>query len=254
MTVRKTAAKKPAAKKPAARKPAKRARRVVVYAGTRNLYHMMAVSLKALLHSTEIDRVVLLTEDDTFPEQLPAVCEVLNVSDQKFFPADGPNFENYWTWMAMMRLTIPVLLPDESRALYLDCDTIAMQDIGGIFETDLQGNLLAGVLEPHKSDEKQHYHYFNAGVVLMDLDALRTSGKCAEMISALNYRKWGFPDQDVMNACCSRKTLVLPPEWNAAYFIPHGEPIILHGAANRHFDRTPEFRAAASLEWGQCKC
>lgn len=47
------------------------AERVVVYAGTRNLYHDMVVSAKSLLCHDGADRIIFLIEDDAFPECLP---------------------------------------------------------------------------------------------------------------------------------------------------------------------------------------
>lgn len=48
-------------------------RKVVVYAGTRNVYHNMVVAAKSLLNHTQMDRVWFLIEDDEFPEELPDV-------------------------------------------------------------------------------------------------------------------------------------------------------------------------------------
>lgn len=225
------------------------ARRVAVYAGTRNLYPRMIPAAKSLANQTRMDRIVFLIEDDTFPEPLPSYVDVINVSGQHWFRPDGPNYSNPWTWMSLMRLVIPRLLPEENRCLYLDCDTIVQQDIGGLFETDLRGKLMAGVVEPRKCWE--NIRYFNAGVLLMDLEALRSSGKVSEMVSSVHYRRWGLPDQDVLNACCSNRMMTLPPEYNATRFIPHDENAvkILHYAANRQCMKEPAFREAANLAW-----
>ena len=51
-------------------------RRVVVYSGTRNVYHNMTVAAKSLLRHTHIDRVWFLIEDDAFPEELPDLCRI----------------------------------------------------------------------------------------------------------------------------------------------------------------------------------
>ena len=45
-------------------------RKVAVYAGTRNVYHNMAVAAKSLLCHTQMDRVWILIEDDEVPEEL----------------------------------------------------------------------------------------------------------------------------------------------------------------------------------------
>ena len=66
-------------------------RKVAVYAGTRNLYEAMRVSVTSLLKNNELDSVFLLIEDDLFPYTMPAEVCAVNVSKQQFFPADGAN-------------------------------------------------------------------------------------------------------------------------------------------------------------------
>ena len=63
--------------------------RVAVYAGTRNLYEVMKTAVNSLLANTRMDRVYLLIEDDHFPYQMPDNVKAFNISNQKFFPADG---------------------------------------------------------------------------------------------------------------------------------------------------------------------
>ena len=126
-------------------------KRVVVYGGTRNLYQNMVKAAKSLLSHTRIDRVWFLIEDDKFPEPLPDVIRTMNVADQKWFVKDGPNYNCHWTYMSMIRLALPFILQDEDRALWLDCDTIVNQDIGELFDIDLDGCYMAAVKEPLRS-------------------------------------------------------------------------------------------------------
>lgn len=228
---------------------AKAARRVAVYAATRDRYETMLAAARSLADKTRMDRIILLTDGADIPEALPPYIDVIDVSGQKWFPPGGPNYGSRWTWMSLMRLAIPRLLPEERRVLYLDCDTIVRQDIGELFDLDLGGCLLAAVLEPDKSRDGRRY--YNAGVLLMDLDALRASGKVAEMVSAANYRRWGLPDQDVLNACCSRQTLALAPAYNATGFIPHDEERvkIRHYAGTRDKMAEAELQEALRLPW-----
>ena len=58
-------------------------RRVAVYAGTRNVYGMMAAAAKSLLATTHMDIVYFMIEDDEFPEPLPGPIGVVNVSRYK---------------------------------------------------------------------------------------------------------------------------------------------------------------------------
>ena len=126
-------------------------RRVAVYAGTRNIYHNMTTAVKSLLQTTRMDRVYFLIEDEEFPEELPPVIQCISMRVQKWLPCDGPNYTNAWTYMTLIRLALPEILPDETRCVWLDVDTIALDDLGGLFDMDLQGKCLAMAEEPIRS-------------------------------------------------------------------------------------------------------
>jgi FkbM family methyltransferase len=60
--------------------------------------------------------------------------------------------------------------------------------------------------------------YFNSGVLLFDLDAMRTDGLDKQLVEwAVEHRDAiSWPDQDVLNAVLWRRRLPLHPRWNAA--------------------------------------
>lgn len=227
-------------------------RRVAVYAGTRNIYHLMAVAAKSLLKHTRVDRVVFLVEDDEFPEWLPPVIELINVSGQTIFKADGPNFSSKWTYMTMMRLALAEILPDESRCLWLDIDTIVNGDISELFEMDLAGNTFAMVEEPGRSQSP--WIYYNAGVLLMDLDRMRT-GLSADLIRIVNTRKLRFVDQDVLNLRCQDEILTISPIWNSSLWTAKAaDARIIHYAAEKDYFVRSEWKDYEAMNWEGESC
>ena len=223
-------------------------KRVAVYAGTRNLYHKMAVAARTLSLNARMDRIIFLIEDDAFPEALPGYVETINVSQQRVFSPDGPNYVSHWTWMSLMRIAIPLILTDEDTALYLDVDTLCARDVEGIWERDLTGKYMAAAAEPLKC--KMPFTYFNAGVLLMNLKLLRESGKAREMIEYINNVQLMYPDQDTINLLCQGKIAQIGGEWNATSFIPH--PLaarIIHYAIDRQYDQRPYFRECEKKKW-----
>ena len=108
--------------------------KVAIYAGTKNLYEQMYVCLKSLMANTIMDRVYLLIEDDEFPYQLPDNVYTANVSEQQFFLPGSPNYSSPWSYMAMLRCVLSIILQNEERVLWLDCDTIVNEDISDIFQ------------------------------------------------------------------------------------------------------------------------
>lgn len=204
--------------------------KVVVYAGTSNLYEQMYVALKSLLINTPVDRVYLFIEDDEFPFQLPGNVYPLNVSSQDYFKPGSPNFNSPWSYMTMLRCVLGMMLPDEERVLWLDCDTIVDEDITDLFAMDLNGYYYAGVMEPTKS--KDIFRYVNAGVLLCNLDMLRGMCKEQEMMAFLNVCKFGWVDQDIINLLCQGRIRIIESIYNSnAFTMPCVRPKIIHYAA-----------------------
>lgn len=229
-------------------------RRVAVYAGTRNVYGMMAAAAKSLLATTHMDMVYFLIEDDEFPEPLPDVIKTWNVAEasmdgQHWFYKDGPNYDSQWTWMSLVRLAVPGIFTKEDRVLWLDVDTIVEQDIGEIFDRDLAGNYVAMVEEPVRS--KYPFTYHNAGVILMDLDKLRADDTWRKWIKLVNREPFTAKDQDVINLICQGEILTLGPEWNCAGHITQNaeDPYIRHYAGSLRPSGAAAFARYEKAEW-----
>ena len=221
-------------------------RKVVVYAGTRNVYHNMAVAAKSLLCHTHIDRVWFLIEDDEFPEELPAVIKTKNMSKQQWFP-DGPNTRKRWSYMSLLRLALHEILPEEDRVLWLDIDTIVNADITDLFETELDGCYVAAAEEPIRS--KDPFLYYNAGVMVMDLKTLR-DGMADLLIRYVNRVDMRFPDQDVINLLCQGRIKPISPYWNSNIWIVEvSDPGITHFAADRNYERHKLWQKYEQMEW-----
>lgn len=189
-------------------------KKIVVYAGTRNYYAHMLPAVTSLLVNSSVDRVYLLIEDDVFPYKLPDRVHIINVSNQGYFKSSSPNYNCKWTYMAMMKMALPYLLPQYDRYLYLDVDTIVDKNIDDIWDIDMGDCCFAAVKETHKSHDD--ILYFNAGVLLIDRKNFVDSGLCDSVISALNTIKFPFPEQDCMNKVCSGKIREIPSDYNVS--------------------------------------
>ena len=226
--------------------------RTALYAGTRNLYHDMVVCAKSLLYHDGADHVIFLTEDDTFPEDLPPCFEIINVSGQKYFPPSGPNYHSRWTYMVLMRTALCYLLPHLDRILVLDCDTIVNKPIDYLWDVDITPYYFAMVEE--KQIKNRSHPYFNFGVAIHNLAKLR-DGTADTIIRTINSVQLQYCEQDAVNSVCTRHVLELPPEYNATFFniprIPDGEEYIKHYAAWRPFNTKPGYATYDALTWDQ---
>lgn len=139
--------------------------------------------------------------------------------------SDMPVF-GYFTKEMYYRLFAGRELPEEKKVLYLDPDMLIRGSLESMYETDLEGNVLAGIedfaiktlLSAHKkelgfSDEEK---YINSGVLLMDLDELR-KGFCEEDIYRTAEEMKGhlqYPDQDMINLIFRGRIKVLERRYN----------------------------------------
>jgi len=126
------------------------------------------------------------------------------------------------------RLLLPNLLDNYDRCLYLDGDICILEDISDLLYTHLSAHeYVAGVkaygiitsrligtkrLKILKIDNLNHY--INAGVLIMNLKALRQSGVANTWLS-LAQNDYPLQDQDVINIACFDHIKILSPKYNA---------------------------------------
>lgn len=153
------------------------------------------------------------------------------IKGRNFF-VNGENQKEYLSKEAYFRLLAPELLPEYETALYLDSDIVVQPGWDDIFKTDLKKHLLAAVPDiwdnwkcylPHSSLAKyrerelgmdNHKEYFNSGVMLLNLKAMRSFFKEGELLELAASKDWKKHDQDVINLMCRKKALLLDYKWN----------------------------------------
>jgi len=203
--------------------------KIAVSVGTRNLYGDLQVMCKSLFMRSDVDQVYLFIEDDEFPLEMPEEVTTINVRNQTFFPPNGANSNTHWSYMALMKTALTKLLPDVSKALMLDYDTIIVDDISALWNTDLEGCYWAGVPDKGVHRRPEEPKYFNAGVVLMDYDLIRDNGIDDMMIEDLNKVHSPYIDQDVLNKFCTGRVKEIPVRYNESCVTGRTEdPAIVH--------------------------
>jgi lipopolysaccharide biosynthesis glycosyltransferase len=149
------------------------------------------------------------------------------VDDSVFHNATlGPG-ESHMTYC---RILLPHLL-SVSRLIYLDCDVLVFRDLAQLFDLELApGKVLAAARDsetlsladdsPAIADAinlSREGAYFNCGVMLMNLDALRKQKFFERAVEFLNrnsgYRFW---DQSAINFLLYGQIDQLPEYWNRA--------------------------------------
>lgn len=229
--------------------------RTAVYICTGNLYHFLMVSLKSLLKNSNAEKVYLLVEHDDVGFPLPKECEIIRIDSlPQYFKKSGPNYTNPWSHVILLRAAYHRILADVDKVLSLDVDTIVMQDISQLWEIDISDKLLAGARETtHLS--RPGLPYYNAGVLMMNLERLRSSGRGDEVIETLNKKRWDYPEQSAFNAVCNGSFYELPPEYNAGKGTePYGKPFIRHYMGEKaRMEREAAFRLYRDMDWHEVR-
>lgn len=143
----------------------------------------------------------------------------------------GLPVRDYFTAAMWYRIALPELV-GEPRVLYLDVDTLALDDLGELWATDLGGALVGAVTNVFADDHRFHAadlgidpaDYFNSGVLLLDLDGLRREGVATALREVARRRAGlrGWPDQDALNLVLGARREPLHPRFNAMNAIVQG--------------------------------
>ncbi len=145
-------------------------------------------------------------------------------------PADfygNHRWVKYYTIGCMFRLIMPRVLKNLNRLIYLDADLLFNRDIKDLWDIDISGYSLAavkdvifdnGIIMPKFVEEGivSKDRYFNSGVLLMNLDAIRKKGDLLDLsIEFLeNNPDSALPDQDALNYYFNDTALLLDKNWN----------------------------------------
>lgn len=133
------------------------------------------------------------------------------------------------------RLKIAELLPSNfDKAIYLDIDTIILQDLENLYNTDMTNSYIAGVVAfGYLRNPNVHYYnslgltdlsnYINAGVTLWNLDKIRKDNLTPKLLE-LTKNNFQSQAQDIINLAFYNNILILPLKYNlmtkySQYFI-----------------------------------
>jgi lipopolysaccharide biosynthesis glycosyltransferase len=134
------------------------------------------------------------------------------------------------------RLIAPRILPtDIDKVLYLDSDIIVRGSLSDLWNTELRDYALAAVEEDPRLLGRQlsllgltqGTKYFNAGVMLINLDYWRRHNIPEKAIAFIkeNPTKVEYWDQDALNAILSTRWINLPTVWN---YKVNTNPAVVH--------------------------
>ena len=135
-----------------------------------------------------------------------------------------PLNRDYISKATYYRLMLLEVLPKNiDKIIYLDCDIIVLNDIANLYNENIE-DFYAGVIEDEGSITQIkrmgfpiENNYFNAGILLLNLEKLRKINYLEECINFFeqNKEKIVLQDQDILNGVFNGKCKFLPLNWNA---------------------------------------
>ncbi|MFV0358891.1 glycosyltransferase family 8 protein [Tropicimonas sp.] len=167
---------------------------------------------------------------------------------------------------ARSRLLMPRL--HSGRVVYLDGDALARRDLTPLWQTDLQGNCIGAALAPGVQAILERYQnttsaagrrdgektlrrgerldgldmraYFNSGVMVLDLDRIRTGGLAGQMMDIAATAQYTSRDQDWLNMVFRDATFRLDPAWNSGWGNPRTARPYVSPALRAYFRESRE--------------
>ncbi len=146
-------------------------------------------------------------------------CSIYFLEINKSVFGDKLPRTNEWTIEIYYRFTLPELLPPEiDKILYLDVDTIILDDLSKLYHMDLKGKSVgackdmgvlygSGELSEQQSAlfspllKNKDYSYFNSGVLLMDIAKMRKEKRSVSFFVNVGEKIADYiaGDQDIFN-------------------------------------------------------
>lgn len=167
---------------------------------------------------------------------------------------------------ARSRLLLPSI--HSGRVVYLDGDALARRDLTPLWTLDLGGKCVAAALAPgvqaileryentrsqpaRKAGEKtlergkkldgiDMRRYFNSGVMVLDLDAIRMKGLGERMMDIDATARYTSRDQDWLNMVFRDEVQILAPTWNSGWGNPRTAKGYVSPDLRRHFRESRE--------------
>jgi len=149
------------------------------------------------------------------------------------------------------RLLIPYIFKEASRVLYLDADTLVLEDLWSLWTLDLEENTVGAVPDylPCMKEGVANWQelkldpqapYFNSGVLLIDLLRWK-EGNISPLVLSLCRKypeylvaqsKWPQHDQYGLNIALYQKWKPLDRSWNYGTDLPFSKAGVLHFIGN----------------------
>lgn len=205
----------------------------IVYSSDDNYAQHMGASIYSLLsHNTDSEIVIYVINNGISSDAKEKLQQIINQ-----FPLSRLQWIDFSKWSEKLtldmqwpislssygRLFIGSMLPaDASRCLYLDCDMVICDAIDELWNWDMHGCTIAAVQDTVSCNTKKNVgvrfseKYFNAGLLLIDLDKWRKINAEQGCLTFIEQRdgRVTHHDQGTLNGLFHQDVSILPLKYN----------------------------------------
>lgn len=173
----------------------------------------------------EMKKAVKDMESDNFTIRFEDVTDYLTSISDKL------PLRDYYSKTTYFRMFIAEMFPEYEKAIYIDSDTVVPGDISELYFHDLKDNYVGAANEQVMIQENVYgeyvekvlgidrYHYFNAGLLLINCEQFRENHVLDQFVDLLHtYNFVVTQDEDYLNLICKDKVLWLEQPWNTEVF------------------------------------
>lgn len=161
-------------------------------------------------------------------EKTNITIEYVDVSEYFEKVKDKLYTRDYFSMTTYFRLFIASLYTQYNKAIYLDSDIVVLRDVAELYNINIGENLVGAVPDDiiQKNEVFQEYvekvvgvstykNYFNAGVLVMNLEELRNYRFEEKFVYLLGTVKYAaIQDQDYLNRICKGRVKLIDFGWN----------------------------------------
>ena len=148
----------------------------------------------------------------------------------------------------MYRLLLPDLLPDIEKCIYLDSDIVVEGNIAELYDINIGSCTVGGVKEWDIYKGTNNWknilpipsidNYVNAGMLIMNLKAIRYQKLDAKLIEAGCHTEYKYNDQDAINVVCFSGIKLLPLQFNFRWSLVYRDRVKLYQVYGRQETET----------------
>lgn len=205
----------------------------IVYTFDDNYVDISGVSIYSLLSSNKDEKSIsiYIIDGGIQEKNRNMLCEIVSKFNRELMFIKAPNPDEYygisldvanWCKANYIRIYLEKLFPEDiDRLLYIDSDTLILENLGDLYHMDMEGKPIAAAydcspLPKYQLGLKVQDKYFSDGIMLLDIKKLREINTYEDYRAFLRSRngKVAYLEQGAINHVMKGKIKLIPPQYN----------------------------------------